>query len=421
MPKSNLFSNLYFGLLILALATLPFTSLLNYFITPILLVIWILEKDFQRKWQTIKTNKWTWMIVLPALIWLINFVGLSYSQDLLIGLARTYDKLSFIVYPLVLLTLNKDYLSKKKWESLMIVFLASTTLMLLSSWGIAFFKYYKTLDSGVFFYSNFACFLHHPAYATLVCTIAFSISIYFLTISKTKNQLKLVSLLVFLAVSIYFYQTRAGFLAFGVIVFISLYYLYINKMKRVCFGFLITFIFCITTIYLSFPNRFENAIQPTENETFEIKSVKSKLGERARVWDYSWNITKQHLPFGVGSGYDINLVMNKEEAQFFGNKSKFINAHNQFLQSMVDHGIFGVIFLLAFLIYSCYYAIKTRNFLLVCLFLAILINICFESMFERSQGIFPFMLFYVLFLIKKPIFATASKEDNNEALKEKIN
>jgi len=47
--------------------------------------------------------------------------------------------------------------------------------------------------------------------------------------------------------------------------------------------------------------------------------------------------------------------------------------------------------------------------LLFMLLVAILVNILFESMFERGQGIFTFNLFYCLFLERNNILQQSAK------------
>jgi len=413
MSRRLFFLHFYYILLGIAVLSIPFTKLFYFFITPLLLILWIVEGDWKNKWNRLKAPPILIITCCFALFWFMNIVGLFYSNDLVKGFMRTYDKLPFLVYPLVFFTLDKTFFTEKRIHTLFKGFLCATIIMLLVNWGYVFTQYSLTGETGYFYYVNFSKFSGHPSYCALIVCVAFTIAFYFLTSSKSSilsilsiRQLKLTTMIFFFAVSIYFLQSRTGMLAFMVVVFFSVfYYLYAHK-KTLWYGvggILAILLFAVIITKL-FPNRMEYYVEKMSVEQLQAKNI---LGLRSEIWEISYQLAMKHKMWGIGTGHDAESYLTVDEMEVFNKNHLFINAHNQFLQTLLDHGIFGLLFLVSLLICSFYFAIKTKNYLLLMLMTALIINIFFESMLERGHGIFTFTLFYGLFVVKNNIFANS--------------
>ena len=70
-----------------------------------------------------------------------------------------------------------------------------------------------------------------------------------------------------------------------------------------------------------------------------------------------------------------------------------LNAHNQYLQTALSIGFFGLIVLLISLFLPFVDSFKNGNFLLIIFLLIISFNFLFESMLERQSGV----VFYAFF------------------------
>ena len=91
--------------------------------------------------------------------------------------------------------------------------------------------------------------------------------------------------------------------------------------------------------------------------------------------------------FGVGTGdvkEELLKEYKKENIPYAIEKS--LNAHNQYLQSSVAIGSFGLLVLLLTIFIPVYGAIYPRNWVYVIFLFLIIINLLFESMFERQAG-----------------------------------
>jgi O-antigen ligase len=447
----------------IALISVPFTSLLYYFITPLLLVFWVIEGGWKEKWIRLKESPFFIIVCCLVLFWFINVMGLLYSNHIMRGLARTYDKLPFLVYPLVFFTLNKTYISQQKILTLFKGFVYATAIMLLISWGNAWVQYFITGDPHYFFYTQFTKFFGHPSYCALIVCIAFTLTFYPLAshlpphtshlpplishiaylishisprishisyrishisprishisprishisprISHIAYLISHLALLLFFATSIYFFQSRTGIIAFIFVLLFSLfYYLHIRK-KSLGYGIvgILSLLILAVIVIKIFPNRIGNSIVKIDMTHLQADNI---LGLRSEIWSKTCRLAMENHLLGIGTGYHPESYVPEEDIEILARHHTFINAHNQFLQTFLEHGITGFGVLVFFILYSFYFAIKTRNYLLLMLMINIGINIFFESMFERAHGIFAFTLFYCLFVVKNNIFATDLK------------
>jgi len=417
MNRALFFSRCYFILLSVAVLSVPFTKLLYFFITPLLLIFWIIEGDWSSKWNRLKESHTLIITGALALFWLMNVVGLFYSNDLVKGLMRTYDKLPFLVYPLVFFTLNKEYFTLKRFHILFKWFLCATAVMLLINWGNAFLQYFTTGATQSFYYKDFSPYFGHPSYTSLIVCIAFILTFYFLNNSSpsvktdgntptphTSHLIPLTILLLFFALSIYFLQSRTGVLAFIFVLIISLFHYLYTHRKTVWHGIggmLIVLLLAIAVTKL-FPGRVGDYVDKINTEQPQVENM---LGLRSEIWSTTYQLAMKNKMLGIGTGYRAENYLTDAELEIFDKNHLFINAHNQFLQTFLDHGILGLCLLVFFIIYSFYFAVKTRNYLLFMLIFSVLINMLFESMLERGHGIFAFSLFYCLFIAKNNIFA----------------
>ncbi|MDR0206862.1 MAG: O-antigen ligase family protein [Bacteroidales bacterium] len=394
MNRTLFFSRIYFLFIGIAILSIPFTSFLYFLITPLLLIFWIIEGDWNNKWKRLNEDSTLLITAAFVLFWFMNVVGLLYSNDLIKGLMRTIDKLPFLVYPLLFFTSDKSYFTKEKFHLLFRVFLYSTSLMLIICWCNALTQSILTGKTYHLYYIYFSNLFGHPSYCALKVSIAFCIAFCFF--NSTKKWIYL-SMMIFFGISIYFFQSRTGTFVFLLTLFLTLcYYLCTHKKNYpyIIGIFIITALFALALVKF-FPGRMDSYIKGTylkEKDKFDI------LESRSEIWTACFKIAIENKFTGIGSGYDYIGYLDENEKELFGENKLFLNAHNQYLQTFLDHGVFGLLILFFLIIYSFYLAVKTKNYLLFMLLLALTINIIFESMLERSNGIFTFCLFFILFL-----------------------
>jgi len=113
---------------------------------------------------------------------------------------------------------------------------------------------------------------------------------------------------------------------------------------------------------------------------------------------------KEKPVFGWGTGYVRPLIQDEERAHSLGIETpySFNQFHNQYLEDMVQFGVFGILTLLVLLGWILWVGIREKNFLLLS-FLAIYILFFWtESTLFIAKGITPFT-FWLCFLMKNKI------------------
>lgn len=224
-----------------------------------------------------------------------------------------------------------------------------------------------------------------------------------------------------------------GFLFAGIFVVLSLYTILLMSLSGVIFYlFLVTFYVCfwlyrrlsllwfsllgvsliglafvffLKTPFLKDDVRSASAhLQKyLENPDAFVRNAPSEPGgteTRLIMWTVAWQEIAKH-PFGVGTGnVDIYLGRNlveKGKAEFA--KQQY-NPHNQFLQTTLEIGVFGLAILLLIVFYAIRIAIRNRHWLLLLLVLNMFFNCLFESMLQSQIGVVFYPLFMLLFIVE---------------------
>lgn len=197
---------------------------------------------------------------------------------------------------------------------------------------------------------------------------------------KVKNKKILyISASVLVFINIILTYSRNAWLGFVVgVILITLAFSY---------KFLIAFI-GLGTMALFIPqiaNRIKEIGDPAQNQS------------RMIIWKVTWNMIKQHAIFGIGNGNFPNLYLGYAINDVYDHVTRF-HAHNAFLNTQCEIGIFGLIFFTAMLIIMLLkvkkIAITTTDIYYKCFFkgffVSLVVFICMnmlDDFFEASKVI----------------------------------
>lgn len=137
----------------------------------------------------------------------------------------------------------------------------------------------------------------------------------------------------------------------------------------------------------------------------EIK-VFNSLVTRVSIWKSAWELSLQHLPFGVGASDGKPELVNyfKQTHQHFLAKYAF-PTHNQFLDSFLKFGVLGPLMVLLFIGTIGYLGIDLKNALVFSFFFLFLTSNLTDDFLLRFDGItfsgFWFSIFGSLWLRQK--------------------
>ena len=353
-------------------------------------------------------HKLLFFLFISFYIW--QLIGLLYSENFAGGIRNIVLRLSILLFPLVLICPGKIIQGKDRF--LLKVFAVSTFIYILICYAYAFFRSIDYINGAIvfnphppvydwlnyFFASDFAIF-QHPSYLSMFIIFSVYIAlqeVFAKTVSMTSRVLWLMICVVFLS-AIYLLSSRAGMLA--TIISIPIYLLIKLRNQKIkkylAVGISITFI-AILAILISNP-RLINYFKSDSKTELLNKTLKES---RLYIWKASFNIIKNNLVFGVGTG-GIQNELNMEYTRL-GNTDLIeagnLNSHNQYLEVIAEHGLIGLILLLSVFVLMLLIAISERNILLLMFIIIVTFSLIFETMFNRLAGVSFFSLFSFLLL-----------------------
>ncbi len=335
-----------------------------------------------------------------AMFWMIAFyvfhiVGMAWSTNLAFGWSDVGMKLSFVIVPLIV-SIGRMQLSLKKWLSWAVDCMSVIAVGLLI---YAFWKsWYYPEDNhwAYFFESEFSTFLHRSYWATY-CAIGTAWAL-FDWISGTR---KIISWRLFtfilLAAATVLTISKAGIIILGLLCFwLILYHIIVRKWWKIALPCLAVMIGLIAGV-AHFSPRVASRFQEIPKAFSTVKSsgntdVESNAA-RIIMWSTSVIVIQSNWLFGTGTG-DVKDVLIATNMELGNNEvaEKKLNSHNQFLNSWVQLGVFGFVFLLGIFFSSFGTAIRNGSLPVTLMTLAFLITMLFESFVETQGGIIPFCL-----------------------------
>ncbi len=401
--NSSLKTQIQFYLISGALITILLPPEYN---NPFLILIGIngvLNKNLIRCLKESLTNKF---VYLPLAFWALYLLSFFYSENAIVAQKEIEKMAAFGFFPLFIALgpkLDSNHIDKLKWH-----FIISISMLALYSLIISFSNMFV---DGVFHFSwlelSYENLVSGIGVQPLYLSMFIALALFFLfEIQRIyKTGIAQILLLVLLFIYMMMLSTRMTTLAFFSIFALYNIVLALKKRNYVYQGitFLLFVIVAATMIIFNPINkkRFAEALNPNSNYQTDQYGGRSI---RLEKWKCSIEVFKQSPILGVGVGdlqdelmkcYDSRSI----DAALF---HKF-NSHNQYLGTLSQLGISGLILLLIILFFSFRKAIQQNHD--VFLIFLILFSLCIisESMFGRRWGIFFFVFFYSIFnLYAKP-------------------
>jgi O-antigen ligase len=339
--------------------------------------------------------------------------GLFLTDSLNVGFERIFKRLSFLLFPLVLFYPGKKII--KNINIVIRVFAACTFLYIVFCFGIAlhnsliiltnkwiFIPHPLEYDYENYFYGARLSYLIHPSYLSMYIVLSVLISlesVFNNSLSRFRKGLWLVVTFVFLIV-LYLLSSRAGILA-GIII-LPLYFI-IKFYKKLSKWYILVLLAILAVVFLEIAKTNDRVQQSIERISNKNIDEIFKNDERLLIWKSALGVIKQNIIFGVGTG-DASKEL-KQEFKVRGYVNGFydnLNAHNQFLEVLLENGLIGLTLFLIIIVYMSYMAISQHNLLSVLFIILMIIFFMFETVLNRLAGITFFPMFSFLLLhIKK--------------------
>lgn len=396
--------NIFYVLLCIAMVTLPLTNWLMLPVAVLMLLNWIIEWNWKEKWQNVKSQKAIPAFICFLIICLHPIIGFFLSSNKTGAMANFDCSLWFLLAPLTLLTYKPEHLNRQRIRFIFWGFCLAILIHIIYIFGVALGKYAHTHNSIYFYYSSLSI-LKHPSYVALYIITAFLFLLDQL-IRYHKSYSRLFCICIFITLGIYAIailqlQSKAGILSFLLALTIWFFVHFFTKKSRIIPGAIIlllafgSLIFIYKTGWIV-KNRISETIEQIENHK-DNPYGRNSSEIRLTLWHSSSEVIKKTLPWGVGTGDAGDaLRLNSLTHNYRNVIGGHYNAHCQYLQSLLETGIIGLLLLLTYCSYPLIEGLRRHNLLLCTFALLVLLNIAVECMFNVRSGVDFIALTFVL-------------------------
>lgn len=396
LKYNNLLSSVLGGLLFV-LSVIPHFATIGI----VLLAVTVFY-GYRKKWLRFHFNKITILFVLLYLIYLTGVLFTHHMKEALSGLEY---KLSLIVLPFLLMIRTKEPFSHK---NLFIGLIFGCVVGAFVGLYKGYSCYLETTSISCMLSSSVSTIIH-PTYFSVYTTLA----IISLWIGYRRNYPFftapiVVVLTCFLVVYTVLMMSLTGMLYLGLMMIVSMGLFIYTKWKK---AGVVAFVFFVPVLMFAC----YKVVPPVKHEVDDVIYYGERYFENSDhyfeslYYPYSgtesrlimWRISMQQLketPFGLGTGnvdevLQYRMQENKLHEEFV---AKNLNSHNQYLQTGLETGIFGLIVLVLIILLVTWKAIKEKNLFLLALVVSFAFNCLFESMLQRQSGV---VFYVVLFCI----------------------
>lgn len=361
----------------------------------ILLLLVVVFGFFNGNYQILK-SKTSWVKLSTTILWLIPFVQLFLISSLVEYWPKLETKLSLILLPLIIL-IALD-LKKEILQQLLKLFLIGSILSCIICTINGIFSFFISGNYNSFFYQELSIF-HHPSYFSMY--LNFSIGLLYINFIKPIKNFNInrklsLLLIIFLTLIIVLVSSKNGWVT-NILLHLFFSIIILKNEK-----FNIKHLSIISLIIISFisikqiPSLNWRAQEFTKNFTSSSANSTSSTSARLIAWKSSFELIKNKPLVGYGTGLS-KIELNKIYLDKGHSSILNINAHNQFIQFQLDHGIIGTICLLFFTIIMFVFTLFSRDYLYTLFLAIIIINFITESILQTQSGITFFAFFNTLF------------------------
>lgn len=373
-------------------------------------LLFLLKEDLLARVISVFKNR---IFILLLLFYFLHIVSFFLSDDKEYAAKDLETKLSLILFPLLFFGSGGFNYTKREWieKSFLFGILFSIVLCIyyaivqsfnnpysdgsfnISIWADMLDKNWLWLlltGNSFFNYDSYSHFIH-PSYFAVYLTFA-----TFLMTRKDKfgqylmpNKIIRNTLAFLLIFNVFLLQSRAGLLG----IFVYTIWILVVASKKTKISVMYIFLILLISLAILFNGRFERLTSSFSN--FSWENLK-KTEIRFSIWNESFQLISTKPIFGHGIGdAKFELIKQYEKNNLTIAAENKLNAHNEFLEILIQLGFIGLLIFLAILLYPMHIFESKVDMWIYLFFLTLItLHLIFESMFERIAGISFIMYFY---------------------------
>lgn len=365
----------------------------------VLIVIWISEGKWRKKWEKIQQSPLLWLFIGFYIIQCFGILNTTNLED------ETHElmvKFTLFLFPLILAT-TQENLKESQINNIFWSFTISVGLVSLLTFREGFSVILDT-EAGIPVLQK-SMLMHRPYLGLYILLV-----IFFLLNRITRNTSaqfeKLLVLLVILFIAFLFIiQAKMAIIAFIFTSFI-LFSIVLIKRQKINILLLSGIVF-LGIGYLSYPYT-EYYIHDLTNinlidQHINNPDLQIQQNPRPAIWNCAVEIIKNNFWVGVGTG-DVQEHLNVcyEVKNLDYQRQNNLNAHNEFLQEGIRHGVIGFSLFIVVLVFPVVVSIQRRLYLYTA-FLLIFGCCCItETILSRQSGAIFYSFFNALLAFQYP-------------------
>jgi len=337
------------------------------FIIVLLIIVWILEGNFKKKFEKLKKNK---LIIMLILLWIVLIISSLLSNSFSYAFFVRHSLHNILIFYLeyfgfYLLFFIVFYTSIKKeyTEKIISAFLFGMLFSELVSYSIYFnlinVHYFKI--KGLIYKNAFpwdpSPFMHHSFYTIF---LAIAILLIFDNLFRIKNKILIFFSIIFLlsaVTNLFLNGGRLGQVAFLVAFLVYIFFKF-KKIKLFLLG--IFSVILIVFIAFKFSPVFKyrvNLAQSNIEKVIKHNNFDTSWGKRIGADFISFKILTDNYKnfiFGLGAGDAKKEYYHFAKIKYpkiYRQINNLIHVHNQFFQLWIDGGIFAFILMILYFVF----------------------------------------------------------------------
>jgi len=398
--RKNIHGKIFFGLSLAIAFTIPVYGRLLPLLIVLLLLNWLIEGNYLKTFRLIPGDRARLAMFSFSLLYFLYLAGLTYTSNYAYAWDDLMVKFSILLFPLIFATSGFPVFTEAQTGTILRVFAAGCIAGSLVLLGQAFYYSVFLHQSDAFYYSNLS-WSFHPSYYALYLTFALSNILFFYLISRqvtgSRSRVLHILILLFFTLMVVLLSSKAG-LVIWILVICFYTFLLCFRYRRWLAGLIFLSVATGTFfLYLqAFPvavTRVSQARQDVASKDSVEKTTRS-TNERKLIWKSSQKIITQNFIFGVGTGDTRDALMNQYREDNIQTLFKhYLNAHNQYIQTFIALGVFGLLCLVLTILVPAVLAFRHGSHIYFGFLLVVGISLFVESMFETQAGVVFFAFF----------------------------
>ena len=391
----GLFHRYAYILFLLGLAFfLPVNNRMSSIFLGLMVINWVVEFRFIAKVKRIILSRHRFHLLLFITFYLLYLIGLLYSSNMNYGRFDIEVKLSLAVIPLMFSTMDVRVFQQAKPLILLRLYVYGCLFGVLFCLVRAFIRYGESGDPGVFYYMQFS-YLHHTGYFAMFLNFALILLMLYVwnkhAVIPKWEQWLIPVLMVLFTITIVLLASKMGMITLVMIFTVCILLMLFHRAPAGMIGRPAMLLVLLLLLVFASPFTMERLTYSTKvvQSMDSLETTKNEsTTDRLLVWRSSWNIIKAHPWFGVGTGDVKDALL--EDYEKHGITSAFnlnMDAHNQYLQTMIALGIPGILTLVLMLLLPAIAALRRQDYLYLLFLILFSMNLLIESMFENQAGV----------------------------------